>query len=64
MFEYIPKIFYNKYEYTFGHAFNTLHIFMFYGKDILSSAPIAMKEILKMCKASMFATKIKDKEHN
>jgi len=46
MFEIIPRLFYTQYERRFGHAFETLHIFIFYGSGILASAPQAISTII------------------
>lgn len=53
MFEIIPKLFYTQYKRLFGHSFETLHIFILYGSNILASAPQAMNVIIDMCICSM-----------
>lgn len=45
----------------FGHAFETLHIFILYGSEILASAPQAIKAIVDMAITCMNTTKVKDK---
>jgi len=32
MFEIIPKVFYNQYKAVFGHSFETMQTFIYYGK--------------------------------
>lgn len=46
MFDIIPKLFYSAYEKKFGQTFETLQIFMFYGKDILFTNIAAIKTII------------------
>ena len=53
MFDIIPKLFYSTYDKQFGHAFETLQIFIFYGGQILTSNLQAMKSIIEMTGASM-----------
>lgn len=60
MFDIIPKLFYSSYEKIFCHSFDTLQAFIFYGKDILSSTPKAMKTIIEMGITSMNMLEGKD----
>lgn len=64
MFEIIPKLFYTQYEHRFGHAFETLHMFIYYGNVILASAPQAIKSIIDMAVCNMNTIEIKNSHRN
>jgi hypothetical protein len=53
MFEIIPRIFYNQYQCRFGHAFHTMQIFIYYGKETLAQSFPAIEAIINMCTTSM-----------
>lgn len=46
MFDIIPKLYYSSYNKQFGHAFETLQIFIYYGGQILAGNPQAIKGII------------------
>jgi hypothetical protein len=48
LFESFWKIF-EKYEYTFGHMFETLSYFIVYGAAILKSSPKAIEYLVQIC---------------
>ncbi len=64
MFDIIPKLFYSSYEKLFCHSFDTLQAFIFYGKDILSSSPKAIKTIIDMGITSMNTFEGKNTKYN
>ena len=53
MFDIIPKLFYSTYHKNFGHSFETLQIFIYYGGEILKSNPAAVKAMIEMGITSM-----------
>ena len=53
MFDIIPKLFYSSYHKQFGHAFETLQFFIFYGGQILAGNIQAIKTIIEMAVTSM-----------
>ena len=57
MFEIIPKLFYSKYEYSFGHAFQTLNVFILSGSQIIIGSPQALKAIIDMAVCCMNTVK-------
>ena len=61
MFEIIPKIFYNQYMGIFGHSFQTMQVFIFYGFSILKEYPAAIQSIVHMGLTSLSHTKYKTK---
>jgi hypothetical protein len=53
MYHIIPLVFYKQYHGRFGHSFETLQLFIFYGKDILLAKRNILQEIIEMCLFSM-----------
>jgi len=64
MFEIIPKLFYSQYEFAFGHAFETLNIFILHGSQIIIAAPQALKAIIDMAVCCMNTIQVKDMYRN
>jgi hypothetical protein len=62
MFEIIPKIFYGHYKAVFGHSFETMQTFIYYGKDILKTAPAAINSIIHMGLTSIFSKEYKNRK--
>lgn len=48
LFECFSKIF-ERYHYTFGHMFETLSYFVFYGSEILKKSPNAVQYAVDIC---------------
>jgi hypothetical protein len=48
LFECFSKIF-ERYGYTFGHMFETMSYFIFYGSDILKGSPNAVDYAVQIC---------------
>jgi hypothetical protein len=64
MLEIIPNLFYSQYKHRFGHAFETLHVFILYGSNILAVAHEAIKAIIDMAICSMNTIIIDEEPRN
>lgn len=53
MYKLIPLFFYKQYKGRFGHSFQALQLFIYYGSDLLCQSKALLREIMEMCFFSM-----------